>query len=276
MRSLLLNPGKGRHLLSWAIFIGSLFLLFNHRSAWSLADQNMGSVKMLFQERIFNLPSDHFFVVEMDRATGKSRVLETIEYEKALGLYGKEISVIDGQSNRAFILWESPDRKRVFVYLRNGAVSGGSYSYVLLDKLTGKIVRELPASAIVGIIENSLIFIEPGSSRMQEINFDNLIEKTVLSGASSFIPLGHEEFLLFYPDGNMKKFSKGELGKIRQVGGVVTEAGIVDNRWGWFCKRRNEKSTGQIFFIDLEHIKIIKGEPSNLQCHLVKVLKKSD
>lgn len=214
------------------------------------------SLKLLFQEISFNLPTDYFFVVEFFPATGRSRFLKRVSTAEVFDVLEKRQSVpwssSNGHSGVRYVRKDFEEKEYDF------------YDCVLLNKQTHEIYKNL------GIEQATPLFLKKESFWKE---LDSL--KPNMERARSFIRLSEDGFLLFFSYGTYVELVQVADGKqmiLRRVNGIVSESGRVNENWGWFCQRPNPKSAGKLMFIRLDTGKLVKGVQSGGQCILVTIL----
>ena len=238
---------------------------------------NPSLVYLLFQEVVFNIPTDSFFVVKLDLTNGKTYLLDKISYEKAIELYGDSLGDISDDSDleeKGFIYAKISSNLNL-IYLRKEQEldENKRYKYVLANKEKKIVLREFPSNTVFGFKLNKLLFLDRSHEKLKALDYKHRsIKEETPEIIDSFITLKVDGLLLFLSDGSVVKYSKGERFLIKKMKGIVTESGNIQDVWGWYCFRSNEKSKGQLVFLNVITMKEIVNRDVESQCRLIKIL----
>lgn len=261
-------------------FIGLIFIFVSFHVLYAKQEKIMNQ-KLLFQEMLFNIPTDKFFVLEFDPVKAKSRLFSSLKYEEALNSYGIEAPLYNladenqEAERKEFMLQGALNEPYILTYeRRKNKDSMVDYRYVILDKQTNKIVKEFRNKSISAANGNTISFVG-GVDKLQEMDLVTGNIQTYCDRVDSFIKLSNNEFLVFRHDSSLIYYSNGKEKFIRHLKGIVTESGRINEKWGWFCLRPNEKYKGRLFFINLSNFKIIKSG-IGIHCQLIMTLPPSD
>lgn len=219
----------------------------------------MAAENMVFQEYEFNVPTMRYVVLGADFQNSEFLVVERGDlglpsrYQIKVVLEGKEYSGFrypgeHGDLYDMYYLVATGDRK---------------YKTVICDKQTKKIVRVLDELVDGGMVGDNLYYVDGLVLKKRNVRDDSV---SVLRSNVSAIAVLPRRIILFCADGVISDIEGRQLGKFS---GVITDAGSIDDEWIWFYVRKNEKTTGELAFLNAVSLKRISA---NLKLPQIKLL----
>ena len=212
-----------------------------------------------FQELIFGVPQDKFYVAMFEGNSGKLRWQG--EYEKP----SKVIQLV-GKGN-AFPGMVQP--LAVSDYgLATGRISDTApkYNSYLVELKNNHVVLDLGVNNSGGIYQDSFYFISAGELKRMDLETKQVVavERNVSAVATS-----HKKMWKFTIDGVVVEVTSKTEKTVGTFNGIVTDAGTLDEKWIWYFLRRNEKSSGNLWLLNAETGEQSRVERKLPQCRLV-------
>lgn len=204
-------------------------------------------IEVHFQKLVFNVPDDKFYVGFFDQRTGEISWEREYDRPPTTGLVQK-VSESTG----------------VLVQRISDAVP--KYSSRLVDLNAREVLLDLGFDGSWGVFKKDFYFVEGGE--LKQFNFRSkqvaVLEKGVTAVAASA-----DRLVKFILDGKILITGGSADEPPASFKGLVSNAGSLTNGWVWYFLRRNEKSSGDLWVLNVytqEQHKIEKKLP---QCRLV-------
>ena len=226
------------------------------------------TVRILFNERSFNIPTNIFYIMEFDKINGESCIAKVTDYNGAVKEYGVDLTE-HGIGKYGFL---SHNRAWNNLRLYYCLDKYNQYLYYFYDHSNNIVACSYGSQLRFSFSEDIFYYIIQDwiLKKRRHIKGEDFIVDT---GVTSFF-FSHDEKTLYLikSDGflySMDKQNKNIKHRLK-IKGICTEAGIIDANWAWMCIRKNEKSQGNVCFLNLNNHKILKS-PLKIQCNAVGI-----
>jgi hypothetical protein len=208
------------------------------------------TMQLIFQEFRFNDPVDNFLILKFNPTTGLLTKLKNANYSRVIE--SGDVYTINNIVEKGFILQrgESCD---VF-YMKKG--ESNTYLTYVIEKVTSEVIAEFPKIINGGIYDGYIYYVE-GMTLKRLSLYDR--EIMAIEGQVSAIVVTKNIFIKFYTDGRIVVNSDDEGQIIGKYKGIVTEAGYISDDWIWYYLRKNEKSQGDLWFLNVSSQKRFKS-----------------
>jgi hypothetical protein len=243
-------------------------LMFNFNKLYA-AEKESDHMKLLFQELLFGDPQDHFYVVDFNLQNGRISFMESLDYKNAIEKYGKVTKILK-KSIKTFLLANSRDKKYKVVYYKQ---SNGLYEYGLFDN--SRNTYEKYDTRLLWAGPKDIAYLDANSELIENIYGAKPVKLTSKIDSFIRIPTDDEHYYVFN-NCELRKITRPTKATelIWKRASLITESGSINDIWGWFYERKNEKTTGNLLFIKLSNYETIKGPENIPQCKLVSIITK--
>ena len=247
-----LRNGLGRLLAVMAVGLAAGGTTGQCRSEDHMNDR----VEVHFQELVFGSPEDKFFVATFDSRSG------TLDWEREYKVPASTVRLRPDDEPASGVVQKLAGTPYAVATQR---VPNGTPKYrsFLLDSSKPAVVRELGTSNGGGAQGSRFLFASAGE--LKSVDLDTGNTSTLEKGVDA-VAVTQARLVKFTNSGKILDRDNSGLGTFE---GIVTNAGPIVGDWIWYFARKNEKSAGNLWTLNVKTGAMAKVDRKLPQCRLV-------